>query len=116
MRGSMQSRLLIGSRQPQYATMDWRWIQPPATCPKGSACRHRPDVRFSGCRPRPWGLGSAISASSQRRPSGGRPDILFCISDDQSWLHAGAMGDQVVRTPAFDRVAADGVVFPERVL
>ncbi len=41
----------------------------------------------------------------------GRPNILFCISDDQSWLHAGAMGDLIVRTPAFDRIAREGILF-----
>lgn len=40
-----------------------------------------------------------------------RPNILFCISDDQSWLHTGAMGDAIVRTPAFDRVAREGILF-----
>jgi N-sulfoglucosamine sulfohydrolase len=40
-----------------------------------------------------------------------RPNILFCISDDQSWLHAGAMGDPVVKTPAFDRIAREGILF-----
>ena len=40
-----------------------------------------------------------------------RPNILFCISDDQSWLHTGAMGDPVVKTPAFDRVAREGILF-----
>lgn len=40
-----------------------------------------------------------------------KPNILFCISDDQSWLHAGAMGDPVVKTPAFDRVAREGILF-----
>jgi len=40
-----------------------------------------------------------------------RPNILFCISDDQSWNHAGAMGDPVVQTPAFDRVAREGILF-----
>ena len=39
------------------------------------------------------------------------PNILFCISDDQSYWHAGANGDQVVETPAFDRVAKEGVRF-----
>ena len=68
MLGAMLSRLLIGSRQPQYATIDWRWIQPPATCPKSSACPNRPDVRFSGCRPRPW----ASAPQSQRAASGER--------------------------------------------
>lgn len=40
-----------------------------------------------------------------------RPNILFCISDDQSWKHAGANGDPVVQTPAFDRVAREGIRF-----
>ncbi len=40
-----------------------------------------------------------------------RPNILFCISDDQSWLHTGAMGDPVVETPAFDRIAREGILF-----
>jgi uncharacterized sulfatase len=40
-----------------------------------------------------------------------RPNILFAIADDMSWLHAGAYGDRVVSTPAFDRVAAEGVLF-----
>lgn len=38
-----------------------------------------------------------------------RPNILFCISDDQSYAHAGANGDPVVQTPAFDRVAREGL-------
>ncbi|MEE3176183.1 MAG: sulfatase-like hydrolase/transferase, partial [Verrucomicrobiota bacterium] len=40
-----------------------------------------------------------------------RPNILFCISDDQSYSHAGANGDPVVQTPAFDRVAREGIRF-----
>ncbi|MGY8695032.1 MAG: sulfatase-like hydrolase/transferase, partial [Verrucomicrobiia bacterium] len=42
---------------------------------------------------------------------GARPNILFCISDDQSYAHAGANGDPVVKTPAFDRVAREGIRF-----
>jgi uncharacterized sulfatase len=48
--------------------------------------------------------GSALSAAD-------RPNILFCISDDQSYAHTGANGDPVVKTPAFDRVAREGVRF-----
>lgn len=40
-----------------------------------------------------------------------RPNILFAISDDQSFAHTGAAGDVAVRTPVFDRVAAEGVRF-----
>ena len=64
------------------------------------------------------GLTGALVSASQAIPLAGqasapsaRPNILFCISDDQTWQHAGAMGDPVVKTPAFDRVAADGVLF-----
>jgi N-sulfoglucosamine sulfohydrolase len=40
-----------------------------------------------------------------------KPNILFCIADDWSWPHAGAYGDRVVRTPVFDRIAREGVLF-----
>jgi len=43
--------------------------------------------------------------------AGDRPNILFCISDDQSYQHTGANGDPVVKTPAFDRVAREGLHF-----
>jgi uncharacterized sulfatase len=42
---------------------------------------------------------------------GDRPNILFCISDDQSWIHTSSTGDPVVKTPNFDRVAREGVLF-----
>lgn len=40
-----------------------------------------------------------------------RPNILFVISDDQSWRDTGAEGSRLVRTPAFDRVAREGARF-----
>lgn len=40
-----------------------------------------------------------------------RPNILFVISDDQSYPHASAYGARWVATPAFDRVAREGVLF-----
>lgn len=40
-----------------------------------------------------------------------RPNILFCIADDWGWPHAGAYGDAVVKTPTFDRIAEEGVLF-----
>ena len=39
------------------------------------------------------------------------PNILFAISDDQSFPHASAYGSSWVITPAFDRVAKDGLLF-----
>ena len=40
-----------------------------------------------------------------------RPNILLAIADDWSWPHAGAYGDPTVKTPAFDRIAREGVLF-----
>ena len=40
-----------------------------------------------------------------------RPNILVCVSDDQSYPHASAYGYEAVRTPSFDRIAAEGVLF-----
>ena len=40
-----------------------------------------------------------------------RPNILFCISDDQSWIHTSIAGDPVVKTPNFDRIAREGLLF-----
>jgi uncharacterized sulfatase len=40
-----------------------------------------------------------------------QPNILLAISDDQSWPHTSAYGAGFVNTPAFDRVAEEGVLF-----
>ena len=40
-----------------------------------------------------------------------RPNILFAIADDASWNHFGAYGCNWVKTPAFDRVANEGILF-----
>ncbi len=40
-----------------------------------------------------------------------RPNVLFCLADDWGWPHAGAYGDPVVKTAAFDRLAREGVLF-----
>jgi uncharacterized sulfatase len=40
-----------------------------------------------------------------------RPNILFCISDDQSYEHTSSNGSKFVRTPGFDTIARQGVLF-----
>ena len=52
-------------------------------------------------------LGAAATTAPAHQP----PNILFCIADDWGWPHAGAYGDPVVKTPAFDRIAREGVLF-----
>ena len=39
------------------------------------------------------------------------PNVLIAISDDQSWRHTGVTGCAAVATPAFDRVAREGMLF-----
>lgn len=52
-----------------------------------------------------------LASSVAVRAAEDRPNILFCISDDQSWMHAGAYGCSWVKTPGFDRVAKEGLLF-----
>ena len=40
-----------------------------------------------------------------------RPNILLAIADDQSYPYCSAYGDTTTRTPAFDRVAKEGILF-----
>ncbi|MGJ8643915.1 MAG: sulfatase family protein [Luteolibacter sp.] len=40
-----------------------------------------------------------------------KPNILFAIADDWSFGHAGSYGCSWVKTPAFDRVASEGLLF-----
>lgn len=40
-----------------------------------------------------------------------KPNILFAIADDWSWPHASIHGEKEVYTPAFDRVAKEGILF-----
>jgi len=40
-----------------------------------------------------------------------RPSILFIIGDNWKWPTAGILGDPMARTPAFDRIAREGVLF-----
>ena len=60
-------------------------------------------LAFAGCAHASDPFGS--------RASKVRPNILFCLADDWSWPHASIAGDKVVKTPTFDRVARQGVLF-----
>lgn len=40
-----------------------------------------------------------------------RPNFLFIITDDQSWVHTSFAGYPAVQTPNFDRIAREGVYF-----
>jgi N-sulfoglucosamine sulfohydrolase len=49
-----------------------------------------------------------LPAYSQPHPP---PNILVAIADDWSAGHAGAYGCSWIKTPAFDRIASEGVIF-----
>ena len=52
-----------------------------------------------------------MTVAAGAEPEARRPNILFCISDDQSYPHASVYGCPWVKTPAFDRVARAGLLF-----
>lgn len=49
--------------------------------------------------------------NSCQKQSEKRPNILFCISDDQSFIHTSIQGTAELHTPNFDLVAKRGVLF-----
>ncbi len=39
------------------------------------------------------------------------PNIILFLADNWSWPHASALGDPTAKTPVFDRIAREGVLF-----
>jgi arylsulfatase A-like enzyme len=56
-------------------------------------------------------LAATSAIDTGAAPADERPNILFALADDWAWPHAGVYGDKVVKTPTFDAVAADGMLF-----
>ncbi|HET6576041.1 MAG TPA: sulfatase [Fimbriiglobus sp.] len=56
-------------------------------------------------------VGLLLAAAPVAAAETGRPNLLFIIFDDWGWQHAGAYGCDWVKTPNFDRVAREGVLF-----
>lgn len=54
---------------------------------------------------------AALAGTDRLSRRADRPNILFALADDWSWPYAGVAGDLVVRTPVFDRIAHEGVLF-----
>jgi uncharacterized sulfatase len=53
----------------------------------------------------------AISCTREQSLEIHKPNILFCISDDQSWVHTSYAGEKAISTPGFDRLAQEGIYF-----
>ncbi|MEM8488677.1 MAG: sulfatase [Bacteroidota bacterium] len=56
-------------------------------------------------------ISSVCSCATPEDVQPAPPNILFAIADDASFPHMGAYGTDWVDTPAFDRVAAEGLLF-----
>lgn len=53
----------------------------------------------------------ALAPVARAAPAVRRPNILLAIADDASYAHFGANGCTFVKTPVFDRLAREGVLF-----
>ena len=53
-------------------------------------------------------VSNSITAQSSSQD---RPNILFFITDDQSWVHTSFAGERAINTPGFDKIASEGVYF-----
>ena len=53
-------------------------------------------------------VSGSINASKPDKPK--QPNIILSLADDWG-LHAGAYGDKVVKTPVFDMLAKEGILF-----
>jgi arylsulfatase A-like enzyme len=54
-------------------------------------------------------LSSCLKVKENEPPK--KPNIVFCLADDATWKHMSAYGSKWINTPAFDRVAAEGLLF-----
>ena len=65
------------------------------------------------CRRSLWALIvlTSLFAVPALAAEAGQPNILLAIADDQSFAYTSAAGCMAVSTPAFDRVAREGVLF-----
>lgn len=57
------------------------------------------------------GLGISNTLASQKNDSLKKPNILFCLADDATWKHMSAYGTDWIETPAFDKIANQGLLF-----
>lgn len=53
-----------------------------------------------------------LTGSTQAIAGGKAPNIVWIIADDQAYSDFGFMGNEIVKTPHLDRLAAESAVFP----
>lgn len=85
-------------------------------CQAGLKWRAMCDRPFT-VRRSPWWMKAlplillSIALAMDGHGADARPNILLFLADNWSSPHASILGDPVVKTPAFDRVAREGVLF-----
>ena len=95
-------------------------------CDSDCGCRRGPVwPAFLGISRRPADVASfaaacrVLAAAARRRPAGGRPrpparpNVIFILADDLGYAELGSYGQQKIRTPSLDRLAAEGVRFTQ---
>lgn len=56
-------------------------------------------------------LATSAYGSDEQKTVESRPNIVFFIADNWASPHASILGDPTVKTPVFDRIAQEGVLF-----
>jgi arylsulfatase A len=64
----------------------------------------------AGWSPRPCRAADAVPSDSGKRPP---PNILLILGDDLGYSEVGCYGQQKIRTPNIDRLAAEGMRFTQ---
>src|SRR5206468_9842420 len=54
---------------------------------------------------------SSRAAESAATPPAARPNILWVVAEDNTYTYVGAYGDPLARTPNFDRLAKEGILY-----
>lgn len=58
------------------------------------------------------GISTPLTASlSAAETKHSRPNVLILMADNWAWPHASVYGDPVVKTPTFDRLSREGMLF-----
>ncbi len=64
-------------------------------------------------------MGAAFASASPALPHSdgaappARPNVIFVLADDLGWAELGSYGQEKIRTPSLDRLAAEGVRFTQ---
>ncbi|MEO6245848.1 MAG: sulfatase-like hydrolase/transferase [Opitutaceae bacterium] len=65
----------------------------------------------SAVRPLLFLLLALIALAARAAAPAARPNILWVVAEDATYIYYGAYGDPLARTPAFDRIAKEGILY-----